>query len=328
MGLMMSLECMALFMKGFNVVSMDARLRKTPVEDVYNTVEQYQDTGIDLFVIGSHGARIWPISKKHLIGMFTPGAHIQKSILDIAGNILGIENAKFLIDNVETVKFLKGLSDAIVGKPISILLTSCKGQLAVSEFEENLPVGSEILTLGEKQELLGKHQHLDTRGGNVKNFYKFLAKEAEHLDADAMDIQALSTIYASKIIYGTSTFGFGSPYYSKITEKGLHGYSCISVVDEEKYNIEAIQGAKENFGKMICTSDNTNCQDKASRFVDLFLEDQSKFSTEALMNLREGGDTIDFPMMLAFNCWAASLVEEEQSPLADQITQVDLSVHL
>ena len=156
--------------KGKKDKIVDARMKKVSAKDVYKIVEDYaKSAAIDLFVLEVHGSENSIESGKHSMPMHA--SRIEK-ITNTVSEITTV----FSDNRIKTTEFLKGLSAATGGKPISVLLTACKGQLAVDGFNKNLPAGSEILTLGEYQELLGTHQDLNTVDVNMQRYIKIQQK--------------------------------------------------------------------------------------------------------------------------------------------------------
>ncbi|WP_236870127.1 hypothetical protein [Candidatus Bandiella numerosa] len=226
----------AIFTKGYNVISIDARFSNIYYHDVYKIAYQYSKQDIELLYISSHGNESSLRVHLHTI----PILGHDESITSVNGNI---ETTYYARDSINTATFIKGISYAangywpffasfltevptfgLYGKELEIVLSSCDAQLSSFDTKSILAPGSRVFIIGENHYVHDQHivvrardqddiRMLDSLGNN----FELSAKSFLKAYLNSIDVTSPAPYYME--IYGHTLLG----------RPILNEFSCLTV---------------------------------------------------------------------------------------------------
>lgn len=246
-----------LFIKGYDVISIDARENNIELNEVYSIISQYYQKDISLFYVASHGTESTLRHNMHTIPILGCSEKVTEHLYD--------KTVVYYTDNViNTATFARGLSYAAkghygwvanlltklpyffhTGKEIDLFLASCNGQLARYDLKYSLPKNSQVLILGENQFINGVKyiKHVTDR-----NEIDLLDMIVSNDTLNTADLKSIMNAYTKSIV----EHGTASPYYMKIVGHKLWGspitkeFSCLTVLEEKTEELLKLREEKDN----------------------------------------------------------------------------------
>lgn len=279
-----------LFMKGYNVISVDARISNIQLKEVYNIVYQHSDEDISLFYIGSHGAE--SVLRKNMHALPILGYNEERK--ETNGNVVTTFSIK---DSISATKFIRGISYTAdgypswiskifidtpwffpAGKKINVFLASCNGQLSVFDTKYVLAEGSEILILGENHCVNGiRHIHHVTNQDEI-NLLDSIARDNS---ITKIDLKTLMDAYLTSV--SVEDHIAGSPYYLKIIGHKLWGtpitkeFSCLTVLKEKTKEIITMRQEKnQEYIKLLALACNHGYNQSEPMLEDMWTKEYIK----------------------------------------------------